>query len=216
MPQNYTQLRLRMVQDQITRRGIKDKRIINAFNHIPRHLFVSKEQIHAAYEDHPLAIGYNQTISQPYMVAYMLEALELKGGERVLEIGTGSGYQTALLSKLVKSVYTIERISGLLDLSKSNLKSVNQANIFFKIADGTLGWSDESPFDRIIVSAGSPSLGQTLVDQLADKGIMIIPVGDRYSQELLRIRKKDGNIEKKTLTRCVFVKLIGKEGWKDE
>jgi protein-L-isoaspartate(D-aspartate) O-methyltransferase len=204
-----------MVDEQLVSRDITDRRVIDSFRRVPRHLFVPQEQLDSAYEDHPLPIGLGQTISQPYMVAYMLQELFLKGKEKVLEIGTGSGYQTALLSGLSASIYTVERLPGLSFDAEKILKTLGFNNSTLKIADGSIGWKEQAPFDRIIVSAGAPDTPHSLVDQLADKGIMVVPVGDEFFQELFRITKNGSGIKTERLTGCVFVKLIGKEGWKD-
>lgn len=203
-----------MVNDQLIWRGISDQRILDAFRKITRHTFVLPTYLSSSYEDHPLPIGYSQTISQPYIVAYMLEELLLKGDEKVLEIGTGSGYQTALLAELTKSVYTVDRIPELIESARPRLQKLGYKNIFFKVSDGTVGWRESAPFDRIIVSAGAPGIPQSLIDQLADKGMMIIPVGNELSQNLVRIKKDGSKPKTEILTACVFVKLIGKEGWK--
>ncbi|MBI4833650.1 MAG: protein-L-isoaspartate(D-aspartate) O-methyltransferase [Planctomycetes bacterium] len=205
-----------MVEEQLVSRDITDQRVIDAFRHVPRHLFITEKHLDSAYDDRPLPIGCGQTISQPYMVAYMLQELFLKGKEKVLEIGTGSGYQTALLAELVREVYTIERLSGLAVGAERILKTFGFSNITFKISDGSIGWKEKSPFDRIIVSAGAPDIPHSLIDQLADKGIMVVPVGDEFSQKLFRVNKNGSEIRAENLTGCVFVKLIGKEGWSDE
>lgn len=202
-----------MTESQIIARGIKDNRIISVFPKVPRHLFVRTEDISHAYKDHPLPIGFGQTISQPYMVAYMLENLMLQGREKVLEIGTGSGYQTALLAELVVHVYTIERIPELLKSAQERLDKMGYRNIHYKVSDGTIGWLDNAPFDRIIVSAGAPEMPQALVGQLSENGILLVPVGNAYQQDLIRVCKNKDKTTTENLGACVFVKLVGQQGW---
>ncbi|MFH1228460.1 MAG: protein-L-isoaspartate(D-aspartate) O-methyltransferase [Planctomycetota bacterium] len=213
---NFSAAAQRMVETQIIARGINDIRVIRVFQKVPRHLFVQPEDINQAYEDRPLPIRHGQTISQPFMVAYMLEQLLLKGCEKVLEIGTGSGYQTALLSELAGEIYTIERIPELLESARQRLNKMDIKNVFYKIADGTLGWPEKKFFDRIIVSAGGPKVPEVLVEQLSDGGFLLIPVGDEFCQELVRVRRQDNKTSTENLGSCVFVRLIGKQGWKEE
>jgi protein-L-isoaspartate(D-aspartate) O-methyltransferase len=182
---------------------------------IQRHLFVEEALVGEAYNDHPLPIGHKQTISQPYIVALMTEALELTGKEKVLEIGTGSGYQTAILAELSAQVYTVERIEPLLERSKSLLQSLGYTNIYFKAYDGTLGWEDFAPFDAIMVTAGAPKVPDPLLKQLADGGRMIIPIGNKYSQDLIKVTRVKDRFVEKNLGGCRFVDLIGEHGWKD-
>ena len=204
-----------MVETQLIPRGIKDKRVINAMLTIPRHLFVPEEALWSqAYSDFPLPIGEKQTISQPYIVALMTEALELKGAERVLEIGTGSGYQTAILSMLAGKVYSIERISTLAARARKVLDSINCSNVVIKIGDGTLGWPEESPYDAILTTAAAPEIPKCYIDQLKIGGRLIIPVGDVYSQVLVKVIKTKDGIIKQDMGGCRFVKLIGRYGWK--
>ena len=206
-----------MVETQLIPRGIKDKRVINAMLTIPRHLFVPEEALWSqAYSDFPLPIGEKQTISQPYIVALMTEALELKGAERVLEIGTGSGYQTAILSVLAGKVYSIERISSLAARARKVLDSINCSNVVIKIGDGTLGWPEESPYDAILTTAAAPEIPKCYIDQLKIGGRLIIPVGDVYSQVLVKVIKTKDGIIKQDMGGCRFVKLIGRYGWKAE
>ena len=206
-----------MVETQLIPRGIKDKRVINAMLTIPRHLFVPEEALWSqAYSDFPLPIGEKQTISQPYIVALMTEALELKGAERVLEIGTGSGYQTAILSMLAEKVYSIERISSLAARARKVLDSINCSNVVIKIGDGTLGWPEESPYDTILTTAAAPEIPKCYIDQLKIGGRLIIPVGDVYSQVLVKVIKTKDGIIKQDMGGCRFVKLIGRYGWKAE
>ncbi len=211
----FAEKREKMVKEQLIRRGIHDKRVLDAMRKVPRHLFVPADLVEEAYNDYPLPIGYGQTISQPYIVALMTEALELSGDEKTLEIGTGSGYQTAILAELSKEVYTIERIISLLDKAKEVLKNLGYKNIFFKAGDGTLGWPENKPYDAIIVTAGAPKIPQPLLDQLADKGRLVIPVGDRFSQELIKVTKSKEGLIRENLGGCRFVNLIGIHGWKE-
>lgn len=213
---NFQAAREKMVEEQIIGRGIKNHRVINAFLKVPRHLFVEEALRERAYGDHPLPIGENQTISQPYMVALMCELLDLQGDEKVLEVGTGSGYATAILAELVERVFSIERIHLLLKKTRELLDNFKYHNIVTKCCDGTYGWRDESPFDGIIVTAAAPEVPQKLIDQLALKRHLIVPRGDTHSQTLLKITKTEEGHTTKSITGCVFVKLIGKYGWKND
>jgi protein-L-isoaspartate(D-aspartate) O-methyltransferase len=213
---DFPKARLKMVEEQIFSRGIKDAKLIAAMKKIPRHLFVEEALQNQAYSDHPLPIGEKQTISQPYMVALMTEALLLTGKEKVLEIGTGSGYQTAILAELSEKVFSIERIRPLALRARKLLYELGYFNVEIKIFDGTLGWMEESPFDAIMVTAGSPDIPQTLVDQLAIGGRLVIPVGDAFVQDLIRVIKTEEGFKKEDLGGCRFVKLIGKYGWEKE
>lgn len=210
------ELREFMVRTQLVPRGIKDERLLNAMKKVPRHLFVEESKRHEAYGDTALSIGEGQTISQPYMIAVMTELLELKGDEKVLEIGTGSGYQTAILSELAKEVYTIERVAVLAQRTEERFHSLGYDNIYVRVGDGTLGWPGDAPFDRIIITAGTPRVPDPLMEQLSDDGILVAPVGDRFSQQLLKIRKHKGGPLEEYHTPCVFVPLIGKHGWQGE
>lgn len=204
-----------MVEEQLIRRGISDKKVISAFLKIPREMFVPESLKEFAYEDGPLSIGEGQTISQPYIVALMTESLKLKGNEKVLEIGTGSGYQSAILAEIGCEVYSIERIEKLAKKAEIVLKKLGY-NVKIKIGDGTLGWEEYSPFDRIIVTAAAPEIPKTLLSQLSsEEGRMVIPVGDRFVQDLILIIKKKDKIEKINLGGCQFVPLIGEEGWSE-
>jgi len=206
--------RKRMVETQIIARGVNDRRVIDAMLKIPRHLFVQEAMASQAYNDTSLPIGEKQTISQPYMVAIMSELLELTGTERVLEIGTGSGYQAALLSHLARRVYTIERIPSLASRARKLFDTLGLTNISMKIDDGSVGWASEAPFDAIIVTAGAPEIPQALVGQLSPEGRLLVPVGDQDSQLLTLVRKSsDGGFTVGKSTPCRFVKLIGSEGW---
>ncbi len=213
---DYSKARLKMVEEQIVARGIKDPRVIMAMKKVPRHLFVEEALQGQAYSDHPLPIGEKQTISQPYMVALMTEALLLKGKEKVLEIGTGSGYQTAILAELAEKVFSIERIRSLAIRARELLYRLGYYNFEIKIFDGTLGWVEVSPFDAIIVTAGAPNIPQSLIDQLAMGGRLVIPVGDAYVQDLIRVTKTEEGLKKEDLGGCRFVKLIGRYGWESE
>jgi len=214
---NFDIARKRMVEKQLIGRGIRDRRVIDAMQKIPRHLFVEEAMAAQAYNDNPLPIGERQTISQPYMVALMTELLELKGKERVLEIGTGSGYQAAVLAVLADRVYTMERIRPLAMRARKVLDSLGLLNVNIKIDDGTCGWEEEAPFDAIIVTAGAPDIPEALVKQLAPGGRMVLPVGDQFSQTLVRLVKgEDGALSMEQSVGCRFVKLIGKQGWEGE
>jgi len=212
---DYHMARERMVKTQLIPRGINDKRVLEVMGKIPRDRFTEEALRREAYNDHPLPIGHKQTISQPYIVALMTEALELTDKERTLEIGTGSGYQTAILAELSEKVYTVERIKSLLVKSRNILAELGYNNILFKAFDGTLGWKEYEPYDAIIVTAGAPNVPQPLLDQLAEGGRLIIPVGNRFSQELIKMTKKRGKYIQKNLGGCRFVDLIGVHGWKD-
>jgi len=203
-----------MVEEQLIPRGISDERVLAAFRKVPRHLFVSPEHVDSAYNDHPLPIGNGQTISQPYMVALMTERLELKGGEKILEIGAGSGYQAAIIAEIASSVYTVERIELLAKKCESTLRQLGYKNVDVVTGDGTVGYKTASPYDGIIVTCGAPGVPSSLIEQLKVGGRLVIPVGSQFSQVLTVIRKKDGAVETDQICGCVFVPLIGKDGWK--
>lgn len=203
-----------MVKRQIEARGVTDPKVLAAMLKVPRHLFVSDALRDQAYGDFPLPIGEQQTISQPYIVAEMTQALQPDKDDRVLEIGTGSGYQAAILAEIVFRVYTIEKIYSLYAKTRKLFDKLHYHNIVTKYSDGTCGWVDESPFDAIIVTAGSPGIPQPLVSQLAVGGRMVIPVGDQYSQELIKLYKDEHGIHKTNLGGCRFVKLVGEYGWR--
>jgi len=205
--------RERMVEEQLIPRGIHDEATLRAMRTVPRHLFVDDAMASAAYGDHPLPIGSGQTISQPYIVALMTQALALKGHERVLEIGTGSGYQAAVLSRICRKVYTIERIDALLVRARKVFDRLHYHNIISRIDDGTAGWPDEAPFDGILVTAGGPKIPEPLIEQLADPGRLVIPVGDQFLQELQLLEKTKGEIKVRTIEYVRFVNLIGTHGW---
>ena len=204
-----------MVNEQIIARGVEDKRVLGAMMRVPRHLFVDKVYEHQAYNGYPLSVGHGQTISQPYMVAVMTELLELKPDDTVLEIGTGSGYQAAILALLCKMVYTVERVSALKDIARERLEKLGFDNIAFLIGDGSLGWPQYAPYDGIIVTAGAPEVPNALIEQLAEKGRLVIPVGSEYFQTLNVVRKQKGRIHRKELFECTFVPLLGKQGWRE-
>lgn len=199
-----------MIQEQLVSRGIEDQRVLDAFYKVERHRFVSEELRINAYADFPLPIEKGQTISQPYIVALMLQALELKGDEKVLEIGTGSGYQTALLAELTKEVYTIERFKTLAEKAQKRLNELKYANVQIRAGDGTLGWPKEAPFDRTIISAASPGIPPPLVEQLKDGGKLILPLGEAWSQVLTLAEKNKGRLKTFSFGGCVFVPLAGK------
>lgn len=205
-----------MVDTQLIPRGIKDERVLAAMRKVPRHLFVDELMQHRAYDDMALPIGEDQTISQPYMVAVMTELLELKGDEKVLEIGTGSGYQAAVLAEISFSVFTIERKAVLAERAEERIHALGYDNVQVRVGDGTLGWPEEAPFDRIIITAGSPQIPQPLIEQLSDGGIIEAPVGDRFSQQLVIARKLKGSLSEQLHTPCMFVPLIGEYGWGGE
>lgn len=211
----YERQREEMVRHQIEARGIKDPLVLTAFRSVPRHLFVSEALRDQAYGDYPLPIGEQQTISQPYIVAEMTQALELREDDRVLEIGTGSGYQAAILAEIVYRVYTVERIRSLYIQARKLLDKLRYHNIVMRCGDGTAGWKDESPFDAIIVTAGAPDIPEKLLNQLAEGGRMVVPVGNQHSQDLIKVVKDKKGIHKSNLGGCRFVKLIGEQGWKE-
>jgi protein-L-isoaspartate(D-aspartate) O-methyltransferase len=211
----YTRQREEMVWHQIEKRGIKDPQVLAAFRKVPRHLFVSEALRDQAYGDYPLPIGEQQTISQPYIVAEMTQALALHKDDRVLEIGTGSGYQAAILAEIVYRVFTIERIRSLYIQARNLLDKLHYHNIVMRCSDGTAGWKDESPFDAIIVTAGAPNVPEKLLNQLAEGGRMVVPVGNQHSQDLIKVVKDKTGTHQSNLGGCRFVKLIGEQGWKE-
>jgi protein-L-isoaspartate(D-aspartate) O-methyltransferase len=199
-----------MVEEQLIPRGIQDKRLLEAFYKIERHKFVSEELRASGYADFPVPIGEGQTISQPYIVALMTQCLQLRGNEKILEIGTGSGYQTAILAELAREVYSVERFAGLSRRAQALLGELGYSNIRFKIGDGTLGWKEESPFERIIITAASPRIPLPLIEQLREEGKLIIPLGESFSQVLTVAQKKNNKLESVQVCGCVFVPLVGK------
>lgn len=212
----YKKQRIKMVDSQIRSRGVMDEQVLRVMEVIPRHLFVDEGLTEQAYNDNPLPIGERQTISQPYIVALMTEALELKGDEKVLEIGTGCGYQSAILSKLADRVFSIERIAPLASKARVVLDSLGCFNVLIRVGDGTYGWREESPFDAIIVTAGAPDVPKPIQEQLAVGGRIVIPVGSLYSQALLKLTRLSEDIEdikREDLGGCRFVNLVGEHGW---
>jgi protein-L-isoaspartate(D-aspartate) O-methyltransferase len=207
--------REKMVRDQLVPRGINDLRVLAAMNTVPRHLFVEEALWGEAYNDYPVPIGERQTISQPYIVALMTQALELNGQEKVLEIGTGSGYQTAILAELSKKVFSIERVRPLFQKARRIIDQLKYFNVRLKVNDGTQGWLEESPFDAIMVTAAAPDIPAPLLEQLALNGRMVIPVGDRYSQALKKIIKTEEGFQEEDLGGVRFVSLIGEHGWQE-
>lgn len=208
-------LRELMVEEQLIPRGIVDQKVLAAMRKIPRHVFVPTVSLENAYGDYPLPVGEGQTISQPYMVALMTQCLELAGGEKVLEIGTGSGYQAAILAEIAKEIYSMERFEFLAQNARSLLDSLDYKNIKIKVGDGTEGWSEFAPYDGIIVTAGSPSIPEPLVEQLAEGGRLVIPVGGAFGQELILVRKTNEEISEEYICGCTFVPLVGKYGWSE-
>lgn len=210
----YESDQLEMVHRQIAGRGLRDSRLLAAFESVPRHLFVPEEYRRHAYADGPLPIGYGQTISQPYIVAFMTHLLELTGSERVLEVGTGSGYQAAILSRLAAEVLTVEMIPELFTEAEKILSKLGCANVHCHLADGSLGWIESAPYDGILVAAAAPSAPQSLLDQLAEGGRMVLPVGGRGYQELEIWRREDGELKCRSSLGVAFVPLRGEYGWK--
>lgn len=209
-------LREHMVAEQIAQRGVADRRVLEVLRRVPRHCFVPLELETQAYEDRPLPIGKGQTISQPYMVACMTELLALKPRDRVLEIGTGSGYQTAVLANLSARIVTVERHAELQERAQATLHQLGYNNITFVCGDGSLGWARKAPYDAILVTAGSPDVPPALLEQLAEGRRLVCPVGDRRRQQLLRITKQGSGFVTTIHTDCVFVPLTGEAGWPDE
>ncbi len=212
---DYATARARMVHEQLIPRGIKDKRVLEAMSVVPRHLFVEDALQSQAYGDFPLPIGEGQTISQPYIVALMTQALALRGEEKVLEIGTGCGYQAAVLAQLCHKVYTVERIKQLAIRARKTFDRLRYLNIVCRIDDGTLGWPQHAPYDAIIVTAGGPRIPDPLLEQLADPGRLVMPVGDRLSQQLVVLEKRDGECRQQVIEHVRFVSLIGDHGWRE-
>ncbi len=213
---DYEILRRQMVQEQLIPRGIKNPRVLDSFYKIERHLFIPENLRKSAYADFPLPIAEGQTISQPYIVALMTESLGLTGKEKVLEIGTGSGYQTAILAELTGDVYSIERFEALAEKAQTILSELGYKNIKIKVGDGTLGWEEGAPFDRIIITAASHKIPMPLIEQLADNGRLILPLGESFSQVLTLVEKKDGELKSTDICGCVFVPLVGKHGWNEK
>jgi protein-L-isoaspartate(D-aspartate) O-methyltransferase len=212
----FEDARREMVARQIEQRGVRDKRVLEAMCSVPRHLFVPQEYVHASYADEPLPIGEGQTISQPFMVAAMAEALLLKGYEKVLEIGAGSGYQAAVLSRLAREVIAIEAQPALAASARERLKRLGYGNVRVEQGDGSMGWPQDAPYDAILVTAAAPSVPPPLVEQLAEGGRFVLPVGGAENQELIRITKNEGRISREPLYACRFVPLVGRYGWQDQ
>ena len=213
---DYENLRKRMVEEQLIPRGIKNQRVLGVFYKIERHKFIPEDLRNSAYADFPVPIGEGQTISQPYIVALMTEYLGLTGKEKVLEIGTGSGYQTAILSELAGEIYSVERFEVLAGRAQTILNELGYKNIKVKAGDGTLGWEEAAPFDRIIITAASPKIPLPLIEQLADNGKLILPLGESFSQVLTLLEKKEGKLKSIDICGCVFVPLVGKHGWSNK
>ena len=210
---DYKALRIQMVETQIRRRGIGNLRVLEAMKKIPRHEFVSEKLAGYAYDDNPVSIGMGQTISQPFMVAHMTEYLDPQPEDRVLEIGTGSGYQTAILAELAKEVYSVERIPSLADKAGECLDRLGYKNISIHTGDGSDGWLEMAPFNKIIVTAGAPKVPDPLIGQLEIGGVLVIPVGGNYHQTIYKIKRDSEGIHKTLGTGCIFVPLIGTHGW---
>jgi protein-L-isoaspartate(D-aspartate) O-methyltransferase len=202
-----------MVETQIKARGIENRLVLEALKKVPRHVFVPPDYSDSAYADRPLPIGLGQTISQPYMVAIMTETMNLEGHEKVLEVGTGSGYQAAILAEIVDHVVSLERVPELADAAAERLRQLGYANVEIHLGDGSEGYAARAPYDAIVVTAGAPEIPGVLVDQLADGGRLIIPVGNSFQQTLTRVTVRDGERKTEKLEGCVFVPLIGKFGW---
>lgn len=209
----YESSRARMVEEQLVQRGVTDERVLAAMRRIPRHLFVEEPLRDRAHGDHPLPIGEEQTISQPYIVGFMTQLLELRGQEKVLEVGTGSGYQTAVLAELARRVCSVERLPRLAERARGLLEQLGYDNVWVRVGSGTLGWPDEAPFDRILVTAGGPSIPPPLFQQLAEGGRMVVPVGDVANQTLTVVEKVRGEMKTRSYGDCKFVKLVGKYAW---
>jgi len=212
---NVEAARAKMVREQIEARGVRDPRVLAAMRCVPRHLFVGEALAERAYDDTPLPIGDQQTISQPYIVALMAEALELTGVERVLEIGTGSGYEAAILAELCAEVYSVERIVKLAEQAMALLDSLGYGNVHVRVCDGSAGWPEAAPFAAVVMSAAAREIPRPLVEQLADDGRFVLPMGDENMQTLVRLRKRQGALEEDCLGECRFVKLIGAYGWEE-
>jgi len=210
----FEKLRKKMVEHQITARGVSDQRVLEAMLRVPRHLFIPESMQDRAYDDSPLPIGDGQTISQPYMVAWMTELLAVGEEDKVLEIGTGSGYQAAILCELAKEVFSVEKYASLARKAEGRLRSLGYENITIRVGDGTLGWPEEAPFDGIMVTAGAPSIPQPLTEQLADGGKLVIPVGPSGMQMLTVVQREGKELRTREEGTCVFVPLVGKFGWK--
>ena len=212
---SYRQARERMVQEQLVSRGIRDSRVLAAMAKVRRHLFVAEELRDQAYDDHPVPIGEGQTVSQPYIVALMVEALGLNGEERVLEVGTGSGYEAAVLAELCAQVFSIELVEDLAARARIVLASLGYRNVSIQVGDGTLGWEKHAPYDAVVISAAAPCIPRPLIRQLKLDGSLVLPIGEKKLQTLVRIRKESGGLREEYLGECLFVKLMGTYGWED-
>jgi protein-L-isoaspartate(D-aspartate) O-methyltransferase len=212
----FDQQRERMVQEQLQARGISDERVLTAFRRVPRHLFVPDAARAQAYTDHPLPIGSGQTISQPYIVALMTSHLRLHGHERVLEVGAGSGYQTAILAELALDVYSVERLPELLSGVQERILALGYLNVHLSAGNGSLGWPEHAPYDAIVVTAGAPAIPPPLLEQLAERGRLVIPIGSQEAQTLVAVEKRRQSLRRRELTSCVFVPLLGKYGWENQ
>ncbi len=210
---DYEAAREQMVEEQLRARGIVDRRVLAAFRSVPRHLFVNTELRHEAYADHPLPIGGGQTISQPYIVGLMTSLLRLQGHERVLEIGAGSGYQTAILSDLALEVFSVERLPELLSGVDERLRQMGCLNVHLSAGNGSLGWPEHAPYDAILVSAAAPDLPEPLVEQLGEGGRLVLPIGPQQGQLLVEVEKRGGKLIRRNVANCLFVPLIGQQGW---
>jgi len=209
----YARARERMVEEQLAQRGIQDERVLGAMRRVPRHLFVEEALRERAYGDHPLPIGEEQTISQPFIVGLMSALLELRGEEKVLEIGTGSGYQTAVLAELSRRVCSIERLPRLAERARALLADLGYQNVWIRVGNGALGWPDEAPFDRILVAAAGPSVPPPLFQQLVEGGRMVVPLGDPVNQTLTLVENVGGEMRSTAHGECKFVRLVGKYAW---
>jgi protein-L-isoaspartate(D-aspartate) O-methyltransferase len=210
---NYEGARQKMLESQIRARNVRDTRVLEAIRRVPRHLFVEEALRDRAYSDKALPIGEKQTISQPFIVAAMSEALELGGRERVLEIGTGSGYQTAVLAALAESVFSVERISVFVPSARQRLEALGHYNVLIKVGDGSIGWSEHAPYDAILVTAAAPQVPRPLLEQLQIGGRLVVPIGPEDGQALVRIRRSEEGFQEEELGECRFVKLVGRFGW---
>ena len=209
----YEAARARMVEEQLARRGVTDERVLAAMRRVPRHLFVEEALQNRAHGDHPLTIGEDQTISQPYIVGLMTQLLELHGQEKDLEVGAGSGYQPSVLAELARRICSIERLPRLAERARALLERLGHDNVWVRVGSGTLGWPDEAPFDRILVTAGGPSVPPPLFQQLGEGGRMVVPIGDAVNQTLTVVEKIGGAMKTRLCGECKFVKLVGKYAW---
>jgi protein-L-isoaspartate(D-aspartate) O-methyltransferase len=213
---DWVELRRRMVEEQIRRRGVHDRQVLDAMMTVPRERFIPQSARSAAYDDRALAIGHDQTISQPYIVAYMMQQLAITPEARILEIGTGTGYQTALLALLAAQVFSVERIPALKEQAAKNLATLDLANVTMTVGDGSLGWREHAPYDRILATAAAPNVPGGLVDQLVEGGVLVIPVGGKAEQTIVRVVREGSRTIETTTLACRFVKLIGQAGWNDD